>query len=141
MQSSDKIQQLPYQGASMDPMFKRASSVWIDFSKSQCPRVGDVLVYYDLDQKFVCHRVVGIANDGFVVIGDNCLWLEHVPHEDYWGRVVAFERDGQRHALQNHILLRPYCWMQKRLHSINSLFIRRSARKIARGYLRLMELF
>lgn len=138
MDGSPKLHQIPFQGASMDPSFQNANSVWIDFSNKKNLKVGDVVVYQTEGKEFVCHRLIGIKNNFMYVKGDNSLWVERVVIQKEWGRAVAIEKNGSRHELNNQIFLRLYCWFQMRFHNVSSVLGRRLARKMGQIYLRLI---
>ena len=141
MQELQGIHKIPFSGSSMNPLFNNANSVWIDFSKNKNPRIGDVLVYKAENNEFVCHRLIGISNDILYLKGDNSLWTEQLSPRLNWGHVVAFDVDGKRNDVKNHILLRPYCWSQLWFLNVHSLYFRRLVRKFGQIYLHLVKVF
>lgn len=139
MLDTEKIQKVPFQGSSMDPLFQSADFVWIDFSKVENPKVGDVVVCQGVQKEFVCHRLIGRTEDAIYIKGDNSLYCERVSPFTHWGRVVAFEKQGIIHHLKNHQLLGPYCWTQMYFQKKKSILGRRVARKLGLLYLRLVK--
>jgi signal peptidase I len=135
MLAPEQIQKIPFRGSSMDPILQNAEAVWIDFSKVERPKVGEVIVYQENKREFICHRLIGVTGDAFIVKGDNSLCFERLPRGAHWGRVVAFEKNGETHRLKNHVLFGPYCWLQMHFQKTNSNLARRLARKLGLVYL------
>ncbi len=139
MFESKVIQKIPFRGSSMDPIFKSADFVWIDFSMVEKPKVGDVVVYREDKKEFVCHRVIGKTSEMLFLKGDNSLHGEPVSPFASWGRVVGIEKAGKTQQLKNQLLLSPYCWTQMYFQKKNSILGRRVARKLGLLYLRLVQ--
>lgn len=140
MLKTQEIQKVPFHGSSMDPIFKNADFVWIDFAKIEKPKVGDVIAYQDKQKEFICHRLLAVDDEVFFLKGDNSLSGEQISSISLWGRVVAFEKQGAVHHLKNHrLLLAPYSCGQMYFQTKKSIFGRRIARKIGRIYLRIVK--
>jgi hypothetical protein len=139
MLGTKEFQKVPFHGSSMDPIFKNADFVWIDFSKVENPTVGDVVVYQGAQKELVCHRIIGMVDNSFFVKGDNSLLGERVSPQAHWGRVMAFEKQGRLHHLKNHTLVSNYCSFQMYFQKTNSTLAHRLARKIGLLYLDLVK--
>jgi hypothetical protein len=133
------LNKLPFQGASMNPLFSNANFVWVDFSKTQAPQVGDVIVYQGTAKDWTCHRLIGMPQDLLCLKGDNSPCLEVIALNSFWGRVVAFEKNGKNHTLKNHFLLRLNCWLQMKFIHSSSHWTRKISHKLGFWYLCLIH--
>ncbi len=84
-------------GSSMLPLFRDSMDIVTVKKIVDKPRVNDVLLYSNTDSNgLVLHRLVKIADDGFVIRGDNCFANEtNVKYEDIIGVMSGFERNGK----------------------------------------------
>jgi len=64
------------------------------------PRRRDVVVYRK-DDRLVVHRVLKVLPDKCIIRGDNCIALEEVPHEDIFGIVTMFWRNGRKYDIDS----------------------------------------
>lgn len=141
MPQGETVYQIPFRGHSMDPLFAGTESVWVDFSQPQDLSVGDVIVYKSEGDEFVCHRLIGIQNRNYFLKGDNSLFEEEVKSQNHWGRVVAIEKNGQKHPLRNTFLLRFHCRLQMSVRAFSPVWVRRVLRKVGFVYLSFVNLF
>lgn len=141
MQQGETVYQIPFLGRSMDPLFSGTEFVWVDFSQTQDLSIGDVIVYKSEGDEFVCHRLIGMQDRNYFLKGDNSLFEEKVNSQNHLGRVVAIEKNGQRHPLRNTFLLRLYCRIQMSICTIPQIWMRRALRKIGFAYLSFVNLF
>ena len=88
----------PPVGISMWPMLRNRHDVMMVVPAEGELRRYDVALYRR-GEKYVLHRVVGRygsgAEKGYVICGDNCITLEHIPCEDVIGVLRGFYRDGR----------------------------------------------
>lgn len=84
----------------------------------------DVVAYRRAD-KYVVHRVLRVCADHYVIRGDNCLTEEHIPHEDVFGIVTHWWRNGKEHTTHD-IGYRTYVTLWLALHPLYR-FLRRIA--------------
>lgn len=96
-------------GVSMEPMLRQGR----DLVTIRAARPGerfaenDVVLYYrQPDCMHTLHRVVGVGEDGYVILGDNCVAFERIPFEDVLGVLVSFVRDGRACTVTDAVYLR-----------------------------------
>ena len=89
----------PPAGISMWPMLRNRHDVMMVVPIKGELRRYDVALYRR-GEKYVLHRVVRHYENGpekgYVICGDNCITLEHIPREDVLGVLSGFYRDGRR---------------------------------------------
>lgn len=117
----------PPAGVSMWPMLRNRHDVML-----VVPAKGDLRRYdvalYRRGGKYVLHRVVGHydhgSEKGYVICGDNCVMLEHIPCGDVLGVLRGFYRDGR------HI----DCETSRGYHAYSKLWVAMfPARKVCKG--------
>lgn len=117
----------PPAGVSMWPMLRNRHDVML-----VVPAKGDLRRYdvalYRRGGKYVLHRVVGHyergSEKGYVICGDNCVMLEHIPCGDVLGVLRGFYRDGR------HI----DCETSRGYHAYSKLWVALfPARKVCKG--------
>lgn len=88
----------PPAGVSMWPMLRNRHDVMLVAPAEGQLRRYDVALYRR-GGKYVLHRVVGHydhgSEKGYVICGDNCVMLEHIPCGDVLGVLRGFYRDGR----------------------------------------------
>ena len=88
----------PPAGVSMWPMLRNRHDVMLVVPAKGELRRYDVALYRR-GGKYVLHRVVGYyergPEKGYVICGDNCVTLEHIPCGDVLGVLHGFYRDGR----------------------------------------------
>lgn len=85
-------------GVSMEPMLRQNRDlVTIRVPASRLKKY-DVALYKRGDS-YVLHRVIGVADDHYLICGDNTYVLEHVPDSAVIGVLTAFKRKGREHSV------------------------------------------
>ncbi len=100
----DTYGQLTYrfQGTSMMPLLRQGKDAFTVAKKTaaRCKKY-DVVLYRRKEQ-YVLHRVVEVTPEGYVILGDNCLYKERdIPEENILGVMTSFTRNG-RTVSANH---------------------------------------
>jgi hypothetical protein len=52
-------------------------------------QVGDILIYYNSDEELVCHRLVGIYDDGIWLAGDNVAQESMVSYSSLYAYIIG----------------------------------------------------
>ena len=117
----------PPAGVSMWPMLRNRHDVMLVVPAKGKLRRYDVALYRR-GGKYVLHRVVGHydhgSEKGYVICGDNCVMLEHIPCGDVLGVLRGFYRDGR------HIDCETSCGY----HAYSKLWVAMfPARKVCKG--------
>lgn len=102
-------------GTSMYPMLRqRVDTVAVEKLKEPCVPM-DVALYRMPSGKYVLHRVLRVMEKEYLICGDNCIRLEHIPKEWVIGKLAAFYRGERKIRLDSagyraYVLLwcRPY---------------------------------
>lgn len=123
---------LPFSGASMNPTFYDVHSVWVDFSKNEVPRPGDIVFYRDMSAEWVCHRLIFEDKDCWGVMGDSSTGLEWIPKATVWGIARAVQRSTNKQLRVSSPLGRPICFLQRKQASARHIFARKFYRFFAR---------
>ncbi len=91
-----------FQGVSMMPMLRQGKDTFTVVKKTQarCKKY-DVVLYRRNDQ-YVLHRVVKVLPQGYVILGDNCLYKERdIREEAILGVMESFNR-GKKTVPASH---------------------------------------
>ncbi len=89
-------------GTSMLPLLRQGRDLFIVRAKvsGERFRVGDVILYKRPPDSYVLHRIVSLQEDGYVLLGDNCVNREYgIRDEDILGVMTGYVRDGQEHRV------------------------------------------
>ena len=86
------------QGTSMLPLLRQDRDLVVIRPPDSRLRKHDVALYKRGDS-WVLHRVVGVAQDHYLIRGDNTYAIEHVPFGDVFGVLVGFQRKGRDHSV------------------------------------------
>lgn len=89
---------LKARGRSMLPAIQTGDVVTIRPVSCGAIAVGDIIAYEDVKRNkgLVCHRVVGVRGQAYLVKGDTYLrYTERVPVGEVLGKAVAVERAGR----------------------------------------------
>lgn len=86
----------PPVGVSMWPMLRNRRDVMlvVPAPANEALHRYDVALYRR-GSSYVLHRVVDFYEKGYVICGDNCVSLEHIPRENVLGVLQGFYRDGR----------------------------------------------
>ncbi len=79
-------------GISMWPTLKdKGQSVVVEKNQNRLDKF-DVALYLRADGSYVLHRVIGVADDGYVMLGDSQVNPEKVLEEQILGKMTGFYR-------------------------------------------------
>jgi hypothetical protein len=127
--------EIPFSGHSMDPIFKNTSSVWVDFSEELKVDVGDVLLYRDPTNEWVCHRLICVDKNGYWLKGDANTQSELIQDLQSWGRVSSIQRGERRIVLRKTLLIRWLCFFQKMQIVSKTWFFKKFYRSLTKALL------
>ena len=83
-------------GVSMEPMLRQNRDlVTIRVPASRLKKYDVAL--YRRGEKYVLHRVIGVASDHYLIRGDNTYTVETVPDSAVIGVLTGFKRKGREH--------------------------------------------
>lgn len=87
-------------GVSMLPLLRQKRDLFtVTKRQGRCKKY-DVALYRRADGAYVLHRVVKVCEDGYVILGDNCLNKEYgIKDEDILGVMTLFVRDGKEYSV------------------------------------------
>lgn len=87
-------------GVSMLPLLRQKRDLFtVTKRQGRCKKY-DVALYRRADGAYVLHRVVKVCEDGYVILGDNCLNKEYgIKDEDILGVMTSFVRDGKEYSV------------------------------------------
>ena len=92
-------------GVSMEPMLRQGRDIVTIRRREPGERFAenDVVLYYRKgDRMHTLHRIVGLVDGGYVILGDNCHVREvGIPDGDVLGVVVSFVRDGRETSVDD----------------------------------------
>lgn len=77
-------------GVSMEPLLHHHYSTVLIQTFEGAPRLNDVLLYKRPDGTYVLHRVIKVARDSCITLGDNSPAKENVPFTAILGRMTGF---------------------------------------------------
>ena len=115
-------------GSSMMPLFRnrRDSVVLIPADAPQ--KKGEIILYRRDNGQYVLHRIIRVAQDGYICCGDNQYEEEPVAHAQLIGVVDSFVRNGKLYHRDHPLyrvyrsvcvecfpLRRGYIWLRRRL--------------------------
>lgn len=91
---SGKLVEMKVTGDSMKPLLKdRVSSVRL--TKPDNLKVGDIVLFLRYDGHYVLHRIIGIHNNVYDIVGDNQYVPDrNVPKEAIIAKVCRYSRDN-----------------------------------------------
>ena len=85
-------------GVSMRPMLKQNRDLVIIQAPASRLKKYDVALYRR-GKDYVLHRVIGVAEDHYLIRGDNTYAVEHVPDGDVIGVLTGFQRKGREYRV------------------------------------------
>ena len=83
-------------GVSMEPMLRQNRDLVVIQIPSSRLRKNDVALY-KRGTDYVLHRVIGVADDHYLIRGDNTYAVETVPDDAVIGVLTGFQRKGKKH--------------------------------------------
>jgi hypothetical protein len=106
-------------GMSMTPfLYNRRSVVYLEKNSQYRPAKLDIVFFMRLDQMPVLHRVIGIKENGNLVIkGDAQRWREEIRPEQVLARVTYIKRKKRKFSVDNGFyrcmvrLWMPFRWL------------------------------
>ncbi len=82
-----------FQGVSMMPMLRQGKDSFTVVRKTEARCKKYDVVLYRRGEQYVLHRVVKVLPEGYIILGDNCLYKErHIREADILGVLVSFTR-------------------------------------------------
>ncbi len=111
---------VPFQGSSMNPLFKGADHLLVDFFAQPVALpspevlVGDVVLYKQPQGEWVCHRYLGMSPEGAVFKGDYNTTLEIASPSVAWGVIKGFTLNESVFAAERLIAAQFICDLQKK---------------------------
>ena len=100
-------------GVSMMPMLREKRDVFTVRKKEGRCQVNDVALFRR-GNRYVLHRVIEVTDEGYTMLGDNCVLPEKdVKEEDVLGVMVSFQRDGKLIQATDPKYLRYVSWIRR----------------------------
>jgi hypothetical protein len=112
----------PTVGVSMLPMLKNRRDTIIVKPKTERLKRLDVALYHRGDD-YVLHRVLRPVEDGYIIRGDNCYSLEHIPEEDVFGVLTEFYRKDKHYFCTDEKYLR-YAERRLKTYKFRAFFVK-----------------
>lgn len=106
--AGQRVRYLPFRGVSMLPMLRQGKDAVEISPLPDKLKKYDLPVYQYPSGKYVMHRVVAVAEDHYVCLGDNTYEYEKIQHNQMLGVVSAFKR-GDRRVSVEHWAYKLYC--------------------------------
>ncbi len=91
-----------FQGVSMMPMLRQDKDIFTVIKKTEerCKKYDVVL--YRRGEQYVLHRIVKVQPDGYIILGDNCMYKErNIRDADIIGVLVSFCRNNMTISVNN----------------------------------------
>ena len=89
-------------GISMLPMLRQGVDSVVLSPAPDKLRKYDIPFYRRDDGKFILHRVVKVRENGYVILGDNCLNKEYgIKEDEVIGVMTSFVRDGKEYPVSH----------------------------------------
>ena len=92
-------------GVSMEPMLRQDRDLVVLAPPSAPLKRYDVALYRR-GGDYVLHRVIGVEDGGYLIIGDNAYVPEHVARESVVAVLTGFVRNGRRYSADDAGYLR-----------------------------------
>ena len=90
-------------GTSMMPLLREGKDMFTLRRKGaeRC-RAGDVVLYKRPPKDYILHRVVGVRENDYVILGDNCVSYEYgIKDSDILGVMTGFTRGGREYSIES----------------------------------------
>ena len=88
-------------GVSMMPLLRQGKDLFTVTKRNgeRCKK-GDVVLYKRPPNKYVLHRIVEVRDNGYVILGDNCINKEYgIKDSDIIGVMTGYVRNGKEHSI------------------------------------------
>lgn len=110
-------------GVSMEPMLRQNRDlVVIRVPEKRLEPLDTAL--YKRGSDYILHRVIGVADDHYLIRGDNTFVIEHVPFVNLIGVLTEFNRRGKTYSVTDKAYLR-YARLWNAIYPLR-VFYRRS---------------
>ncbi len=111
-------------GTSMLPLLRQHRDLFTIEKKADRCRKYDVVLYKRPPASYVLHRVVKVQENGYVILGDNCINKEYNISEDsVIGVMTSFIRNGREYSV-NHKGYRLYSVIWYSLYPIRKFLMK-----------------
>lgn len=87
-------------GKSMEPLFRTHRDMIIVKRAEGELKKYDVALYKTPEGKYILHRVIAVKESEYLIRGDNTYTVEHVKKDAVLAVLVAFNRAGKRHGVE-----------------------------------------
>lgn len=125
----------PTVGVSMLPMLKTGRDSVVILPKTERLKRYDVALY-KRGEAYVLHRVIEVAEGGYVIRGDNCYADERVKEESVIGVLTEFFR-GNKHVFCTDKKYLSYAARRVRTYPVRRFFVRikRKGKSLLKSFL------
>lgn len=107
-------------GVSMWPLFRHRKDTIIVTKRQRRLKKYDIALF-QVNNKFILHRIVKVLDNSYIICGDNCLTKEYgIKDEQILGYVTQFYR-GNRLISCNNFWYRLYVYIWVNLYPIRTL--------------------
>lgn len=92
----------PNKGVSMMPLIRQGKDLMIIEKRNKTRfKKHDVVLFERLNGALVLHRISDVLDDGYMILGDNCINKEYVKEESVLGIMTGLLRNGKRLKLDS----------------------------------------
>lgn len=91
-------------GTSMLPLLRQGRDVFIvrKLGEYETCKKWDVVLYKRPPESYVLHRVVGVHDISYDILGDNCIGIErNIPKDAVIGVMTGFIRNGKKYRVDS----------------------------------------
>lgn len=91
-------------GVSMRPLLKQGRDLFtIEKKTGRCSKY-DVVLYKRPPSRYILHRVIKVNENGYDILGDNCVNVEYdIKEEDVIGVMTSFVRKGKECSVNSTV--------------------------------------
>lgn len=124
-------------GVSMLPMLKQGRDTFTvrAVENGETCKRWDVVLYKRPPERYVLHRIIRVYEDGYDILGDNCIGIEsHIPKENIIGVLTEFTHKNKSYKISDiqyllYVILwcKPYrtrIFLKKSWAGFKSIYIR-----------------
>ncbi len=91
-----------FKGVSMMPMLRQGKDSFTVVKKTEARCKKYDVVLYRRKEQYVLHRVVKVLPEGYIILGDNCLYKEkNIAEEQILGVMESFTRGEKEISVEN----------------------------------------
>ena len=91
-------------GVSMLPMLKQGRDTFTvrAVENGETCKRWDVVLYKRPPERYVLHRIIRVYEDGYDILGDNCIGIEsHIPKENIIGVLTEFTHKNKSYKISD----------------------------------------